>query len=73
MKNNYTTVTGSNKVTIKEQGSITSSNKQNSNNTDAWISRVQTGDNSYIFFYGVVLIVSGAGLRKFKRREEKNL
>lgn len=76
-KDNYTTATGSNKVTIKEKDSTTSNNNQNSNNTDKntddGISRVQTGDDSHILFYGAVFIVSGVSLRKFKRREEKNL
>lgn len=87
MKDNYATVTGSSTVTIKEKdgnvnkGSQNNSNKnnvnqnngQNSGRTDgnAGISRVQTGDESNIFFYAVMLVASAFGLTKLKKREEK--
>lgn len=40
-------------------------------NADAGISRVQTGDESHIFFYAVLLIASAFGLLKNRNREEK--
>ena len=48
-------------------------NSQNSDQTDgsAGISRVQTGDESHIFFYVVMLVASAFGLTKLKSREEK--
>lgn len=50
-------------------------NSQNSGqadgNADAGISRVQTGDESHIFFYTVMLIASAFGLTRLRKREEK--
>lgn len=50
-------------------------NSQNSDksegNPDVGISKVQTGDESNIFFYVVMLIASAFGLTKSKSREEK--
>ncbi len=85
MKDNYKTVTGSSTVTIKEKDSAVNNNRQNNNNqknnsqnsgqvdgnADAGISRVQTGDESHIFFYAVLLIASAFGLLKNRNREEK--
>lgn len=81
MRDNYATVTGSSTVIIKEKDGAVNDNRQNSNNqnnnsqvdgnVDAGISRVQTGDESYIFFYAVMLIASAFGLLKNKNREEK--
>ena len=81
MRDNYATVTGSSTVTIKEKDGAVNDNRQNSNNqnnnsqvdgnADAGISRVQTGDESHIFFYAVMLIASAFGLTTLKRREEK--
>ncbi len=54
-----------------------SQNKKNQNNsiadgnTDAGISRVQTGDKSNVFSYAVMLTASAFGLTRLKRREEK--
>lgn len=86
MRDNYATVTGSSTVTIKakdsnaNQGSqnnnknnANQNNGQNSGKTDgnAGISRAQTGDESHIFFYAVMLIASVFGLIRLKSREEK--
>lgn len=50
-------------------------NSQNSGQTDGnpdtGISKVQTGDESHIFFYAVMLLASVFGLTKLKSREEK--
>lgn len=50
-------------------------NEQNSGqvdgNADAGISRVQTGDESHIFFYAAMLIAAVFGLTRLKKREEK--
>ena len=84
MKDNYKTVTGSSTVTIKEKDSAVNNNRQNNNNqknnsqnsgqvdgnADAGISRVQTGDESHIFFYAVLFIASAFGLLKNRNREE---
>lgn len=85
MRDNYATVTGSSTVTIKAKDGAVNDNRQNSNsqknnsqnsgqvdgNADASISRVQTGDESHIFFYAVLLIASAFGLLKNRNREEK--
>lgn len=85
MRDNYATVTGSSTVTIKPKDSAVNNNRQNNNNqknnsqnsgqvdgnADAGISRVQTGDESHIFFYAVLLIASAFGLLKNRNREEK--
>ena len=85
MRDNYATVTGSSTVTIKEKDGAANDNRQNSNdqknnsqnsgqvdgNADAGISRVQTGDESHIFFDAVLLIASAFGLLKNRDREEK--
>lgn len=80
MRDNYATVTGSSTVTIKEKTGAVNDNRQNNNsqnsgqvdgNSDAGISRVQTGDESNIFLYAVMLIASAFGLTKLKSREEK--
>lgn len=86
MRDNYATVTGSSTVTIKAKDGAVNDNRQNSNNqknnsqnssqtdgnADAGISRVQTGDESHIFFYAVMLIGSTFGLTRLKKsREEK--
>lgn len=87
MKDNYKTVTGSSTVTIKEKDGAANDNRQNNNNknnanqnngqnsgqTDgnAGISRVQTGDESHIFFYAAILIASAFGLLKNRDRKEK--
>lgn len=87
MRDNYATVTGSSTVTIKEKDGAVNDNRQNNNNknnanqnneqnsgqTDgnAGISRVQTGDESPIFFYAVMLIASAFGLLKNRNKEEK--
>lgn len=87
MRDNYATVTGSSTVTIKAKENA-NSNIQNNNNKnnanqnngqngsqtdgDAGISKVQTGDESNIFFYAVMLIASVYGLTRLKKsREEK--
>lgn len=87
MRDNYATVTGSSTVTIKAKDSNANKGSQNSNNknnanqnngqngsqTDgnAGISRVQTGDESHIFFYAVMLIVSTFGLTKLRKNGEE--
>lgn len=87
MRDNYATVTGSSTVTIKPKDSNANKGSQNNNNknnanqnngqngsqTDgnAGVSRVQTGDESPIFFYAVMLIASAFGLLKNRNKEEK--
>lgn len=86
MRDNYATVTGSSTVTIKAKDNAVNDNRQNSNNqnnnspnssqvdgnAEAGISRVQTGDESHIFFYAVMFIASAFGLTRLKKsREEK--
>ncbi len=48
-------------------------NRQNGSQTDgnAGISRVQTGDESHIFFYAVMLIASAFGLTRLKKNGEE--
>lgn len=48
-------------------------NGQNGSQTDgnAGISRVQTGDESHIFFYAVMLIASAFGLTGLKKNGEE--
>jgi len=78
MRDNYATVTGSSKVTIKAKDGAVNDNRQNNNsqnktdgNADTGISRVQTGDESNIFFYAVMFAASALGLTGLKRRKEK--
>lgn len=85
MRDNYATVTGSSTVTIKEKDGAANDNRQNSNNqknnsqnsgqtdgnADAGVSRVQTGDESHIFFYAVMLIASALGLTRLKKNGEE--
>ena len=87
MRDNYATVTGSSTVTIKAKDSNVNKGGQNNNNknnsnknngkngsqTDgnAGISRVQTGDESHIFFYAVMLIASAFGLTRLKKNGEE--
>lgn len=85
MRDNYATVTGSSTVTIKTKNGAVNDNRQNSNNqnnnspnssqvdgkAEAGISRVQTGDESNIFFYAVMFIASAFGLTKLKKRREE--
>ena len=91
MRDNYATVTGSSTVTIKAKDSNVNKGGQNNNNknnsnknngkngsqTDgnAGISRVQTGDESHIFFYAVMLIASAFGLTRLKKngKEKRKL
>lgn len=68
---------------VPKSNSIPNSGNQNSNqnssqsnggmdgNADAGISRVQTGDESNIFFYAVMLIASAFGLTRLKRKEKR--
>lgn len=62
------------------QNSNQNSNNQNNKNqnssqldgnADAGISRVQTGDESHIFFYAAMLLASVFGLTRLKKRKEK--
>ena len=50
-------------------------NSQNSGqvdgNADAGVSKVQTGDESHIFFYAAMLLASVFGLTRLKKRKEK--
>lgn len=80
LKDNYETVTGSNIVTITEKDSTVTNNSQNNNsqdnsnvdgNADSGISKVQTGDDSHIFFYAAMFIASVFGLAKNRKRKEK--
>lgn len=55
-------------------GSQNNRNQNNSStdgNADTGISRVQTGDESNVFFYAVMLVASAFGLTGLKRRGEK--
>lgn len=55
-------------------GSQNNKNQNNSStdgNADTVISRVQTGDESNVFFYAVMLVASAFGLTGLKRRGEK--
>ncbi len=68
---------------VPKSNSIPNSGYQNSNqnssqsnggmdgNADAGISRVQTGDESNIFFYAVMLAASAFGLTRLKRKEKR--
>ena len=68
---------------VPKSNSIPNSGNQNSNqnssqsnggmdgNADAGISRVQTGDESNIFFYAVMLAASAFGLTRLKRKEKR--
>lgn len=90
MRDNYATVAGSSKVTIKategvpksnsrpnnsNQNSNQNSNSQNNSNVDGkadkGIPRVQTGDESNVFFYTMMFAASAFGLKKLKGRKEK--
>lgn len=75
IKDNHETVPESSTVFIKEEDVPGSSNQNNNNsnkqNVDASISKVQTGDDSHILFYGIMFIVSAFGLVKNKGRREK--
>lgn len=87
MRDNYATVTGSSTVTIKPNERVVSSNNPNSTNqnnsnqnssnvdesADDGISKVQTGDESHILFYGVMLIASVFGFTILKREEKRKL
>ncbi len=78
------TVTIKAKDGVPKSNSIPNSGYQNSNqnsnsqsnggvdgNADAGISRVQTGDESNIFFYAVMLAASAFGLTRLKRKEKR--
>ena len=78
------TVTIKAKDGVPKSNSIPNSSYQNSNqnsnsqsnggvdgNADAGISRVQTGDESNIFFYAVMLAASAFGLTRLKRKEKR--
>lgn len=84
IKDNYETVTGSNTVTIKTENGSVNNNSQNSNNkndsqnnsqvdenANAGVSKVQTGDESHILLYGVILVAAAFGLVKNRGRKEK--
>ena len=87
MRNNYATVTGSSTVTIKAKDSNANKGSQNNNNKNnanqnnnqnsgqidrnTGISKVQTGDESHIFFYAAVLIASVFGLLKNRKEKRK--
>lgn len=84
VKDNYTTVTGSNKVIIRAKDSTINkdhnSNNDNSGNSsynnsnnympnkNAGASNVQTGDGSNLFLYIVLIVVSVFGMTIWKRR-----
>lgn len=73
MRDNYATVTGSSKVTIKAKDSAVNNNNQNNSqaNGNTSISKVQTGDESNILFYSFSFIVAAFGLTRLKGRKEK--
>lgn len=72
-------------MTIKAKDSAANNNNQNNRNqnngsqnnssvdgnADAGTSKVQTGDENHILFYGAMFIASVSGLTTLKRREEK--
>lgn len=65
----------SNKNNVSQNGGSQNNGGLDSGSTDgnaeAGISRVQTGDESNIFFYAVMFIASAFGLSTLKRRKEK--
>lgn len=78
MRDNYATVMGSSTVTIKPKTGAVNDNRQNNNsqnrtdgNADTGISRVQTGDESHIFFYVVMFAASAFGLTRLKKNGEE--
>ena len=86
MRDNYANVNNSNQNSSNKNnnsnrnnasqngGSQNNKNQNNSStdgNADTGISRVQTGDESNIFFYAVMLAASAFGLTGLKRRGEK--
>lgn len=87
MRDNYATVTGSSTVTIKAKDSNANKGSQNNNNKNnanqnnnqnsgqidgnTGISKVQTGDESHIFFYAAVLTASVFGLLKNRKEKRK--
>ena len=62
------------KVRVIGNGTINTGNTDSSKhqNTGSHTSNVQTGDESNIFFYVMMLMVSAFGLTKLKRREKRN-
>lgn len=76
MRDNYATVTGSSTVTIKAKDGTNSNNQnnasQNNGNKDNSGNAVQTGDESNILLYGLLLIVSAFGLAKYKKIKEED-
>lgn len=65
----------SNKNNASQNGGSKNNRNQNNSsadgNADTGISRVQTGDETSIFFYAVMLVASAFGLAGLKRRGEK--
>lgn len=55
----------------QNSGSQNNSSADGNADTDTGISRVQTGDESNIFFYAVMLVVSAFGLTRLKRKEKR--
>ena len=73
-KENHATVTGSSKVVITTKDNTNNSNNQNNNSVKQNTgSNVQTGDDSHILLYGVMVVGAGIGLIKNHRKERKNL
>ena len=65
----------SNKNNASQNGGSQNNSNHNSSGTDgnanSGISKVQTGDESNIFFYAVMFVASAFGLTKLKGRKEK--
>lgn len=75
IKPNERVVSSNNPNSSNQNNNSQNSGNQHNNNVDGNeetdISKVQTGDESHILFYGVMLIASVFGLTILKRREEK--
>lgn len=75
IKPNERVVSSNNPNSNNQNNNSQNSGNQHNNNVDGNeetdISKVQTGDESHILFYGVMLIASVFGLTILKRREEK--
>ena len=75
-KEGYETVSGSNRVVIRPKAGTAGSDTDGYSNgsTGDRVSDVQTGDNSHILAFAMMLLLSGAGLIKSnqKKKEEKD-
>ena len=73
IKEGYETVSGSNRVVIRPKAGMAGSDTDGHSNgsTGDKVSDVQTGDNSHILAFAMMLLLSGTGLIKLNQKKEE--